>query len=171
MHGSGFFMAAQKTYTLPYCSQQCILRNPVNWFEVCSKKPLGHSADFMCQTWSQVLYLADLAKFGFTYNFAQSLGYPQLMKVSRIFKFNKISTQGTLVSNKNLHQMHGSTVVYMHYSYNSDLLKSSSLLNFNPLYKTLSTTFAMPLTNNYRRNRGRTATVIENIQENTPSIM
>jgi len=135
MHGSGFFMAAQKTSTLPYCSQQCTLHNPVNcWCEDCSKKPLGHSADFMCQTWSQVLSLADLAKFGFTYNFAQSLGYLQLMKVSHIFKFNRISTQGTLVSDKNLHQMHGSTVVYMHCSYNSDLLKSSSLLSFKTLY-------------------------------------
>jgi hypothetical protein len=67
--------------------------------------------------------------------------------------------------------MHGSTVVYMHYSYSSDLLKSSSLLNFNPLYKILSTTFAMSLTNNYWRSRGRTATVSENIQENTPSMM
>jgi hypothetical protein len=123
----------------------------------------------MCQTWSQVLSLADLAKFGFTYNFAQSLGYLQLMKVSHIF--NKISIQGTLVSDKNLHQMHGSTAVYMHYSYNSDLLKSSSLLSFNHLYKTLSTTFAMSLTNNYRRNRRRTATVSENIQENTRSNM
>jgi hypothetical protein len=93
------------------------------------------------------------------------------MKVSHIFKFNKISTQGTLVFDKNLHQMHGSTVVYMHYSYSSDLLKSSSLLSFNPLYKTLSTTFAMSLANNYKRSRRRTATVSENIQENTPSIM
>jgi hypothetical protein len=124
MHGSGFFMAAQKTSTLPYCSQQRILCNPVNcWYAVCSKKPLGHSPDFMCQTSSQVLSLADLAKFGFTYNFTQSPGYLQLMKVSQIFKFDKISTQGTLVSDKNLHQMHGSTVVYMHYSYSWDLLK------------------------------------------------
>jgi hypothetical protein len=93
------------------------------------------------------------------------------MKVSHIFMFNGISTQETLVSNMNLHQMHGSTVVYMHYSYSSDLLKSSSLLNFNPLYKILSTTFAMSLTNNHWRSRGRRATVSENIQENTPSMM
>jgi hypothetical protein len=67
--------------------------------------------------------------------------------------------------------MHGSTVIYMHYSYNSDLLKSSSLLNFDPLYKILSTTFAMSFTNNYQRSRRTTTTVSENIQENTPSMM
>jgi hypothetical protein len=125
----------------------------------------------VCQTWSQVLSLADLAESSFTFNFAQSLGYPQLVKVSHIFMFNGISTQETLVSNRNLHQMHGSTVIYMHYSYNSDLLKSSSLLNFNPLYKILSTTFAMSLTNNYQPSGRTTTTVSENIQENTPSMM
>jgi hypothetical protein len=135
------------------------------------KKPQRHSADLVCQTWSQVWSLADLAKSSFTCNSAQSLGYPQLMKVSQIFIFNGILTQETLVSDRNLHQMHGSTVVYMYYSYSLDLLKSSSLLIFNPLYKILSTTIVMSLTNNYWRNGRRTTTVNENIQENNPSMM
>jgi hypothetical protein len=86
------------------------------------KEPLAHCAVFVRQTWSQVLSLANLAKSAFTRNSAQSLGYPQLMKVSHIFKFNKISTQGTLVFDRNLHKLHGSIVIYMHYSYSSDLL-------------------------------------------------
>jgi len=93
------------------------------------KESLAHCAVFMCQIWSQVLSFANLVKFAFTRSSAQSLGYPQLMKVSHIFKFNKISTQGSLVFDRNLHKMHGFTVVYMHYSYSSDLLKSSSLLS------------------------------------------
>ncbi len=48
------------------------------------KKPLGHSADFVCQTWSQVLFLADLAKSNFICKLSQSLGYPRLMKVFHI---------------------------------------------------------------------------------------